>query len=250
MAASASPSCSFSKVTKRLPTMAPEALAQAASKVFRLLMPKPIIRGLRRFIAIGLLGGIEVFLRPGGGRAGYHVDEAVRVGVYLADALFAGFGGDEHDDFYAVVFGQGLVMLLVLAERQVGDDDSVYAAPHAFLAEAFEAELHDRIQVAHQEERDMHVAPDVGQLAEEQAEGHPVAQGVCGCLLYDYAVGHRVAEGDAYLYHVHAVALEGADDIGCPVQCRATGTKVNGKQVLGVAFKELVDSVLHCDVFC
>ena len=200
-------------------------------------------------LEIRLFGSIEVFLCPGGCRTGHHVDKSVRMGVYLADALLARLGRNEHNDFYPVLFGQCPVVLFVFQERQVGDDDPVDAAPHALLTEMFEAELQDGVQVAHQHEGDMHVASDIGQLAEEQAKGHAVVQGAGGGFLYDHPVGHGVAEGYAYFYHSHAVALEGADNVGCPVQGRAAGAEVNGKQILGIAFKELVDTVLHCDVF-
>ena len=49
---SALPSASLSRVTNFEPIIAPAALFRAAFSVWALLMPKPIIRGLRRFIAL------------------------------------------------------------------------------------------------------------------------------------------------------------------------------------------------------
>ena len=201
-------------------------------------------------LEVGLLREVEVTLGAGGGCAGHHVDEAVRMRVNFPDAFLAGFGSDEHDHFYSIAFGQCLEMFLVFTERQVGDDDPVDAASHALLAEVLEAELQDGVQITHQYEGDVYVATYVGQLLEEQAEGYSVAQGARGRFLYDHAVGHGVAEGDTYFYHSDSVALEDTNDIGRPVQGRASGAEVNGKQVLGLAFKKLVDTVLHCDDVC
>ena len=52
MAFCAFPLYSSSRVTKRLPIMAPDAWEQGVSNVCRLLMPKPTMRGLRRFISV------------------------------------------------------------------------------------------------------------------------------------------------------------------------------------------------------
>lgn len=194
---------------------------------------------------VGLFPLVEVLLRAGGCRARHHVDEAIRVGVDFADAGFAGFRRDEHDDFDAVALGGGPVAFLIFAERQVGDDDAVDAARRTLPAECLESELHDGVEVAHQDEGDADVPADVPQLPEEQAEGHAVAQGAGGGFLDDNAVGHGVAEGDAYLNHAHAVAFKGADDVGGAVQCGAAGAEVDGEQVGGMALEELVDTVLH-----
>lgn len=51
IARSAFPLSSLSRVTNRLPMMQPAACDAAASYVCRLDMPKPIMRGLRRFIS-------------------------------------------------------------------------------------------------------------------------------------------------------------------------------------------------------
>ena len=42
----------------------------------------------------------------------------------------------------------------------------------ALLAEGFEAELRDGIEVSHKDKRDADIATDVAQLFEKQAEGH------------------------------------------------------------------------------
>ena len=119
-------------------------------------------------LEVGLLPGVEVFLGTGGGGTGHQIDEAVGVGVYFADAGFAGFGGNEHDDTDVILRGDGFVTLFVIAEREVGNDDAIDAAFHALLAEGFEAELHDGIEVPHKDEGDADIATDVAQLFEKQ----------------------------------------------------------------------------------
>ena len=99
---------------------------------------------------VGLLLVAEGLLGTGGGGGGDHVDEAVGVVVDEADALIARFGGDEHDDADVVAVGNGLVLFQIVLEGEVGDDDSVDAHFHAALTELLEAELHDGVEVAHQ----------------------------------------------------------------------------------------------------
>lgn len=138
-------------------------------------------------LEVGLLPGVEVFLGTGGSGTGHQIDETVGVGVYFADAGFAGFGGNEHDDTDVILRGDGFVTLFVIAEREVGNDDAIDAAFHALLAEGFEAELHDGIEVSHKDKRDADIATDVAQLFEKQAEGHAVVQGAGGGVLNDNA---------------------------------------------------------------
>ena len=66
-----------------------------------------------------------------------------------ADALVARFGGDEHDDADVVLVGNGLVFFQIILEGKVGNDNTVNAYFGATLAEPFESELHDRVEVAH-----------------------------------------------------------------------------------------------------
>lgn len=196
-------------------------------------------------LEVGLLGVVEVFLRTGGGSAGHHVDETIGVGIDFADAGFAGFGGDEHDDADVVLQGDGLVAGFIIAEGEVGDDDAIDATLGTFLAEGLEAELHDGVEIAHKDEGDADVAADVSQLLEEKAEGHAVAQGTGGSILDDDAVGHGVAERDADFDHLHAVAFEGADDVGSTVEGGTAGAEIDGQQVLGAVLEKLVNAVQH-----
>lgn len=199
------------------------------------------------FLEVGLLLGVKIFLGTGSGGAGYQIDETVGVLVDFADTGFAGLGGDEHDDAYVVAVGDGFVSFFVVLEREVGDDDTIDAAFHAFPAEGFEAELHDRVKVAHKDEGDAYVAADITQLLEEDAQGHAVAESLGSGVLDNNAVGHRVAEGDTDFNHVDAIAFEGTDDVGGAFQGGATGTEVDGQQVLGAVLEKLVYTI-H-DVF-
>ena len=181
----------------------------------------------------------------GGGGTGHQIDEAVGVGVYFADAGFAGFGGNEHDDTDVILRGDGFVTLFVIAEREVGNDDAIDAAFHALLAEGFEAELHDGIEVPHKDEGDADIATDVAQLFEKQAEGHAVVQGAGGGILDDNAVGHGVTERNSDFNHADSVSFEGTDNVGCTVEGGTACTKVNGQQILGAVLEKLVNAVQH-----
>ena len=192
-----------------------------------------------------MLPGVEVFLGTGGGGTGHQIDEAVGVGVYFADAGFAGFGGNEHDDTDVILRGDGFVTLFVIAEREVGNDDAIDAAFHALLAEGFEAELHDGIEVPHKDEGDADIATDVAQLFEKQAEGHAVVQGAGGGVLNDNAVGHGVTERNSDFNHADSVSFEGTDNVGSTVEVGTACTKVNGQQILGAVLEKLVNAVQH-----
>ena len=194
-------------------------------------------------LEVGLFPGVEILLRAGGGCRRHHINESVGVGIYLADALFAGFGGDEHDDADVVFLRDGLIVRLVFPEGQVGDDDAVDATFRTCPAEGFKAEVQDRIEISHQYQRYADIATDVTQLVKEDAERHSVAQGAGGGILNDDAVRHGVAEGDADFYHIHSVLFERADNIGCAVERGAAGTKVDRQQVLGAVLEKLVDTV-------
>ena len=65
--------------------------------------------------------------------------------IDLTYPLFAGLRGDEHDYFDSITFGNDTVVILIISERQVGDDNAVYSAFHAFAAEVFKSELHNRV---------------------------------------------------------------------------------------------------------
>ena len=200
-------------------------------------------------VEVGLLGFVKGGLRAGGGGGADHIDEAVGVLVDEADALVAGLGCNQHDDAEVVAVGHGFVRVEVVAEWQVGNDHAVDAHLCATLAEWLESEVHDGVEVAHQDQWDADVAADVLQLGEQRAQGHAVAQCLCGCILYDGPVGHGVAEGYAHFYHVYAALGQGADDVGCAVQCGVSGAEIEAEDALFLCGKELVDSV-HEIVIC
>ena len=185
----------------------------------------------------------EGALRPGDGGGGHHVDEAARQPVNLAHPVVARFGRDEHDDVQAVAQGGVAVVRYVFRQGQVGDDKPVDAAGLAVPAEGLEAIVQYRVEVAHQQQRYVHRAADVAQLAEEQPQGHAVAQCPCGGSLYDGSVRHGVAEGDSYLYHVHSRVLQRAEDVGRPVLRGAACAEVDGEYPFLLLLEKLVYSV-------
>ena len=192
---------------------------------------------------VGLLLLVERTLGSRHGGRRHHVDEASRVPIYLAHPFVARLGRDEHHHVQAVAFGRGLVVLAVFAQGQVGDDEAVDAARPAVLAEGFEAELEDGVEVAHQQQGNVYRAADVGQLVEEAAQAHAAPQGGGGGLLDDGAVGQGVAEGDAYLNHVHARVLQGLDGGGGAVGGGAAGTEVDGENAAALGLEKLVYTV-------
>lgn len=132
-----------------------------------------------------------------------------------AYALVGGLGGDEHDEVYAVTLAQGFVLTHVFAEGEVGDDDGVDAYFGATPEHALYAVAEHGVEVAHEYEGHVgHALAGVGHLVEEAGEGHASAQGYGGAVLYGGAVGHRVGEGYAYLYHVGSLLGKGLDDVG------------------------------------
>ena len=124
--------------------------------------------------------------------------------IDLPDAFFAGFRRDEHNHVDAVLLCNGLIAFQVILIRKVGNNHAVDAACLTLPAEILETILHDGVQVAHQYQRDADICADLFQLAEELAERHTVAQGLCGCVLNDGAVGHRVAERDTDFNHLYS----------------------------------------------
>ena len=166
---------------------------------------------------ISLLVLVESPLCTGSRRAGYHVDEATRVGIDFADALLGCLRGDEHNHPQVVSVGHGFVFREVFGEGEVGDDDAVNPGFAATFAEMLEAILHDGIEIPHQDDRNVNLRTHLFQLAEEEAEAHAVAQGLCRSLLDDRAVCHRVGERDSDFNHVDAGLLLGMEDRHCVV---------------------------------
>lgn len=177
-------------------------------------------------VEVGLFGAVELFLCTGSGSRRYHVDKTVRVPVDETDTLFARFRRDEHDDFQPVAVGYGFECFHIVPEGEVGDDDPVYPAVCTALAKGFETIMEDGVEVSHQYQGDFHVLPDVFQLLEEAVQAHAVSQGFRGSVLDDGAVGHRVAERYAYLYHVDAILFKVFYDFPGPVESRISGTEV------------------------
>ena len=112
-------------------------------------------------VEVGLFLGVEFFLGACCGGGGYHIDESVGVVVDEADAFFACFWGDEHDDFEVVLIGNGLIVIEIVFEWEVGDYHAVDAACYTMVTEAFEAEMEDGVEVAHEDEWYLYVFANV-----------------------------------------------------------------------------------------
>ena len=96
---------------------------------------------------------VETFLNASDGCRANHVDEAIGVVIDETDALLARLWGNQHDDAQVVAVGNGFHNVLIVGEGQVRDDDSAYTALNTTLAKSFNAILHDRIQITHEDER-------------------------------------------------------------------------------------------------
>ena len=71
--------------------------------------------------------------------------------INLAYAFFTCFRGDKHDYLHVIPLCNGAEVFLIVFERKVGNDDSVNAAFGALPAEVVKAELHDRVEISHQD---------------------------------------------------------------------------------------------------
>ena len=65
--------------------------------------------------------------------------------VDKADTLLAGLGCDEHDDAQIVAIGDGLYDILVIVERQIGDDSAADTCLNTRLAEGLDAVMQNGI---------------------------------------------------------------------------------------------------------
>lgn len=177
-------------------------------------------------IEIGLFYGVEFLLCAGGRSRRDHVDKAVGVAVDKPDAFLRGLRGYQHDDAQPVAVSYRFVGLEIVFEREVGDYHAVDAGLGTFSAELLKPEMHYRIEITHQYQWDVDVAADVGELAEQHAERHAVAQRLCSGILNNRTVGHRVAERYADFYHVNAPVGKSADDFGRGIERRRTGAEI------------------------
>ena len=163
--------------------------------------------------------------------------------VDFTDTGLAGFGGDEHDDAEVVTVGNRFIRFFVILEGKIGDNDTVDATFYAFLTEGFEAEFHDRVEIAHQDERNTDIAADIAELFKQNTQRHTVAKSARGSLLDNDAVGHGVTEWNADFDRVDTIAFKSADDVGSAFQSWATGTEVNGQQVFRAVLEKLIYTI-------
>ena len=139
-------------------------------------------------------------------------------------------------------------MFLVITERKIGDNDTIDATFYAVAAEAFESELHDGVEVTHQNEGDVYVLADVAQLLEKEFQRHTVADCLGSGILDDNTVCHGIAERDSDFNHTDSVSLERADYFGRTVQGGSAGAEINGKDVFLVAGEKLINFIHDVEI--
>ena len=177
-------------------------------------------------VEVSQLGITEVALGTCDAGRADHIDEAIGMLVDEADALLAGLWGNHHDDTDVILVSDRLHHLQVVIEWKVWDDSSAHATLHTTLEECLDAIMHDRVEITHQYQWDVHLVLDGFQLTEEGLHGHAVLQGFCACALDDWSICQWVAEWDADFYHVDAVAFHRLDDSAGAVEGWATCTEV------------------------
>ncbi len=124
------------------------------------------------------------------------VKERIRQLVDAADALGSGLGRDEEDGAQIVALKNFLVLLQVVVQGQVRQDEPIDAHGRGFAAEVLHAELHHRVEVAHEQDgRVGHSLADVFKLAEQHGQAHAVFEGGGAAELNHGSVGERVGEG-------------------------------------------------------
>ena len=149
--------------------------------------------------------------------------------INQADTLLGGLRGDQHDHLQVIPIGDRFIVGHVVGIGQVGDDHAIHTHLHTALAEGLEAILHDGVQIAHQDDRDLYRLSDLFQLLEEQANRHTVAQGHGARLLDHRAIGHRIGEGNTYLHHVHTFRLQFPQDGSRIVQLGIACREIDGE---------------------
>ena len=105
--------------------------------------------------------------------------------------------------------------------------------------------MQDRIEIAHQYERDVDLILNGFQLSEEFGEGHAVLESLRGSTLDDGAIGEWVAEGNTYFDHGNATTLHCEDNIGSAIECGTAGTEVKRKELFVFAVVEKGIDLIH-----
>ena len=164
-------------------------------------------------VEVSELGIAEAALGSRDAGGADHIDEAIGMLVDEADALLAGFRSNHHDDTDIVLIGDRLNYLEIVIERKVGNNGSADSALYTALEELLDAIVHDGVEIAHENERDIDFILDGLELTEEGLDGHAVFQRLGTCALDNGSISQRVTEGDTYFYHIDALAFHRLDYI-------------------------------------
>ena len=178
-----------------------------------------------------LLGLVEVGLSTGNACRADHIYETIGMLVNEPYALLAGLWGNHHNHPDVIAVGNGLHIVKIVPEGQVGNDDSAHAAVYATSEKVVYTIVHDDVQIAHQYERDGYHWPDIPKLLEYVLQRDAIAQGCGTCTLNDRAVGERVAEGYSHLYHVYTPALQRQYHVGSTVKGWTACTEIYREQL-------------------
>ena len=142
-------------------------------------------------------------------------------------------GRDEEHGFQAVFLEGFLVELLVLIERQVGQNEAIDAHGGRLAAELLHPKLHHRVEVAHEQHRRFgHGGAQALQLLEQHRQVHAVGQGHRAAALNDRAIGQRVGKGHADFEDVGPGLHQGFGQRNGVVQAGVAGREVDVEQVV------------------
>ena len=91
--------------------------------------------------------------------------------------------------------------------------------------------MHDDVEIAHHDERNLNFVLDASQLFEKMRQRLAVLKRHRSGTLNDRTVGQWVAERDAHLYHINSTTFEGLNHIGCTLQSGAACTEIEREQL-------------------
>ena len=148
-----------------------------------------------------------------------------------SDALLAGLRCNHHDDTDVILVGNRLHHFQIVIERKVWNDGATHTALHTTLEESLDAIVHDRVEITHQNQWQLHFILDGLELTEERLHGHSVLQGFGTRTLDDWSVSQRVTERNAHLNHIDAMAFHGFDDSTCALEGWTTGTEIQAQKL-------------------
>ena len=105
--------------------------------------------------------------------------------------------------------------------------------------------MQNGVQIAHQNEGNLHLVLDFLQLVKKQFHTHAVLEGLRGSTLDNRTVSKRVAKRNANLDEVDTPALHRQDDIARTFKCRTTGTEIETEELFVATIGENLVYLVH-----